>query len=506
MVKTKHTNISQEKFVLSAISELKARYSKKQLWKQFWPLIIKAAATSQDIKLFDKQAEIINSLYPLIILRAARGTAKSFNTAFIAYSLLWFACLFEYSMYIKFAGPRAEDSRHAWKYLRQFLDKHPLNKINSNVRLNYHNLDSHSTKKYEIEWNNDCWVKTATCDSVEMNDIRGEELDFLSIDEFGNVKYKNEFNDATVFCFRNKNLLNKMMVVGTPDILGIGEEFQKMFGLGQENHKLIKSFTLRSTDNPYFDPDTIKLAEDLLTEEGLARESLGENIPRAGRLLPNFNINTQQCEMIYNPNNDLIVGIDFGFRKPVVIFFQVEGTSIDDLRINVLHELSPHDIRISELILNIRVVLSTQFNRATPLVIGCDPAGDKENAVVSYNDFTELQKDFPQSRYTRKKALTSKKNQVYLLKLFTAKNIIYVSPNCPRFLRALTMASPDTDRSGAVNGPGWKKEKGHDDCLDAFMYGLTNYAVTAKFILPEDKEKETLTESQIQTLSRQIGW
>ena len=472
----------REQFALAAIVELKERYSKQELWSKFKPDIIRDSCLALNIELFPKQNEIISNGSKIKVVRAARRTAKSFNTAFISYCLMKFCSIFDYDFHIKFAGPRAEDCRHIWEHLHKFLDAAPI----LSPKVEHDNWHSNSTNKKQIIFEGGSWIKSASCDMPEMNDIRGDFHDFLAVDEFGQIKYKNAFLEAAMYSLKDKEPLNQLMVVGTFDVVGMGQEFDHLFKLGQDEERAdIQSWTLKGSDNPHSDQDAAKTARDIVTDEGYLREEMGEGVPPHGRLLPDFNAKTQVTQLTYNIEHPLLIGVDFGFRKPVVLFL-----SYYDGHIRAHYELSLKDIRADAMVNEIRAVLLAKFHNKTPLILGCDKAGDKENDVVSLNSFKILKMAFPMAQYTHHSQLVSKANQVILLKALTMQDRIWVDESCEQLIRSLVMASPDTTRTGAVNSPGWKKEKGIDDPLDALCYALINFGPTSELIIPREPEPQ----------------
>lgn len=481
-------------FVVGALASLKSRYTRKELWTRFQDQIYRDCATRLNIELFPKQAEVVHSRHKTRVIRSARRTSKSFTSAFISYSLLFFSSMFNEPLHIKYAAPRAEDTRNVWEHLYTFLDRAPIDSMN----ITYDNRHNKSTNKKEMKFENGSWIKSATCDAPEMNDIRGDAHDLIIVDEFGQIKYKNSFLEAALYSLKDKDPLNMLMIVGTYDVVGNGEEFDHLFELGQEARDDIKSFTLKGSDNPYSDQEAAMSAKDIVTEEGYLREELGEGVPQFGRMFKDFNMKTQVKDLQFDPDKELIVGVDFGFRKPIILFGQFKGITL-----YVLHEISPKDIRIDLLVQEMKAVLVGKFDNKTPMLIGCDPAGDKVNDVVSYNSFNKLQEAFPMATYTRNPQLVSKANQVILLKALTMKDNIFVDSSCNKLIRAFAMAQPDVTRAGAINSAGWLKEKGHDDPLDALSYALINYGPTSQMIIPEQEKQKAPSSFDVQrALSR----
>lgn len=425
--------------------------------------LIEFAANRLDYTIEGKQKEILTSSKQIKVIRAARRTGKSFNVAFITYALLCYSQLTNRALKILFAGPRSEDTRHMWDHLHKMLDIAPI----QGMETSFDNYKSQSTHKKKMVFTNGTIISNATCDNVEMDDIRGGAYDFLAVDEYGNIDYKQDFMAAASQSLKDADRLNLMMIIGTPD-LGMGEEFDVIFDEGQKDNPKIESWHLTEDDCPFIDKESAKIMNSLLDEDGRAREVYGEQIVAGGRLFPEFNYNNQVVTQTYNEKLSYIIGVDFGRNKPIVEFIQPDG---DNFR--VFHEISCKDILVENLVKEIELAVQTICKGNQPLTVGCDKAGKASSDLVSWTAFSVLKKAFPQATYTAHHQLVSKDNQVHLYRKLTISNRLWVDPSCKKLVTAIIKATPNT--TGKVIKSGWKKIDGIDDPLDATMYALINY-------------------------------
>ncbi len=111
------------------LQSLKGNYTKKELFSLYHDQLLDDILRAISVKTFDKQDIILRDLVKLMILRSARRTSKSFSIAIKAFTILYFGHLFDYVTRIVLGGPRAEDTRHAWRYLNYFYKKAPLSEL-----------------------------------------------------------------------------------------------------------------------------------------------------------------------------------------------------------------------------------------------------------------------------------------------------------------------------------------------------------------------------------------
>jgi len=428
-----------------------------------WPKLIDFAADRLGYTIVDKQEDVLKSTKQVKVIRAARRTGKSFNVALITYSLLCYSQATSISLNIIFAGPRSEDTRHMWSHLHSMLESKPI----QGMTVEYDNYLSQSTAKKKMFFSNGTRITNATCDNPEMDDIRGDAYDFLAVDEYGNIDYKKEFMAAASQALKDQDRLNMMMVIGTPD-LGMGEEFDSLFEVGQKEEENIQSWHLTEADCPFIDKESADVMNSLLDEDGRLREVEGLQVPPGGKLFPEFNYRTQVTPQAYDIKLPYFIGVDFGRNKPVVEFIQADG---DDFR--VFHEISCNDILVENLVKEIELAVLVKCFGNQPTIIGCDKAGKAKSDLVSYTAYSVLHKAFPMATFTTSVQLVNKDNQTGLYRRLTMNNRIWIDPSCKKLTTAFIKATPNT--SGKRVNSGWKKVEGIDDPLDAFMYGLINF-------------------------------
>ena len=454
-----------------------------------WDKLIAFSIQRTGYTITGKQLEILQSDKQIKIIRAARRTGKSFNVAMITYTLLAYSTLINRPLKILFAGPRYFDSRNMWAHLSTFLKKAPI----QGTTITYSNLDSPSTNKTRMVFSNGTEIRSASTESITMDDIRGEGWDFIAIDEFDNVDYKVEFMDAASPSLKDKNRLNLLMVIGTPD-LSLGEAYDELFERGQQNHPKIQSWHLTQDDCPNNDEESSKVMDSLLSEDGRLRESFGEAIPPGGRLFPEFEYKAQVIPQSYDPALPYFIGIDPGRTKPVIEFIQQKGENY-----HVFHEITGHDILVGKLIDELKLAIEVKCCNNQPVVIGIDKAGNQKSDKVDFTTINQIRAHFPQLKFTTAMPLVKKENQVHLFRKLTMQKRVFVDPSCKRLATAILKATPAT--SGQHLKAGWAKIDGIDDPLDALMYGFINYAPS---LIVEKKANKPLTDSQADSLLGQF--
>lgn len=485
--------------------QLKLQYTKRELWRMYGNQCLADVCRSLDITPFPKQKQILEAKKKVVIVRAARRTSKSFSSALKCYTVMYFCKLFDYDFRCCAAGPASEDTRHFWNYLHSFWKTAPLSDI-FGIEKTYDNYGSKSNAKTLWDFSDDSYVRTASCDAPECKGIRGDSWDFVYIDEFGLIPYQDQSLEAAAYATKDINRIGLFWLVGTHDVTGMGEEFARIFELGQTDHDEIESFTLQGSDNPYTDKKDAATIKDIVTEAGFLREEMGEAVPAGGKLFPDFDIRDHDKTIKFVPDLDFCLGIDFGFNKPYACLYQPWYESEDprSIHINVVWEFNPKQYRIDRFTDEVFLSVEKIAGRVVPAVVGTDPAGDNEKAALSYTDFAIFQKKFSMATYTHNRELKSKGNQVYLYKWLTMNNKIHVSDKCPRLARFFAMASPDTNMVGAVNSAGWKKKKGIDDPGDGLAYGLINYAPVVNLMI-EKKKTEYLSAQDASKMAHQLA-
>lgn len=214
--------------------------------------------------------------------------------ALITYALLCYSQVINRALNIIFAGPRTEDTRHIWTHLHSMLDIKPI----QGLEVEFDNYKSQSTNKKRLTFNNGTRITNATCDNPEMEDIRGDAYDFLAVDEYGSIDYKKEFMAAASQALKDKDRLNLMMIIGTPD-LSLGDEFDEVFEAGQKENDHIQSWHLTEEDCPFINKESADVMNSLLDDDSRLREVFGEAVPPGGKLFSEFNYNIHVKEQVF---------------------------------------------------------------------------------------------------------------------------------------------------------------------------------------------------------------
>ena len=492
------------------LTKLKDRYSKRELWRMYGNQCLADVERMLDINQpyhepFPKQQLILKTKKKVIIVRAARRTSKSFSSALKCYTVMYFCKLFGYDFRCIAAAPAADDTRHFWNYMTAFEKVAPMSDI-FNIEKTYDNYLSHSVSKTTWDFSDGSYVRTGSCDDPRCKDIRGDAWDFCDIDEFGLIPYQDAALEAAAYATKDIDRIGLFWLVGTHDVTGMGEEFNRLFELGQTGHPEIESFTIQGSENPYTDKDDAATIKEIVTEAGYLREEMGEAVPAGGKLFPDFDIRDHDKTINFVPDLPFGLGIDFGYNKPYACLFQpwFESNDPKSIHINVVWEFNPTKYRIGKFTKEVFIKVGFVTGGALPVVVGTDPAGDNQNEQLSFTSFATLQKRFPMAQYTHNRELRSKANQVDLYKWLTMGNRIHISDKCSKLARFFAMASPDTNMVGAVNSAGWKKKKGIDDPGDGLAYGLINYAPVVNLMI-EKKKAEYLSAKDAEQMAAQLA-
>ena len=478
--------------ILQQIKEDKQDQYARFLWSTKRQEVLDLCLKALDVKLFSKQDDILRDDHRIKIVRSARNTAKTYSAALFIYQLLFFSGLFEVPLNCIVAAPKAGASEPAFTALHKFLTKQSLAELfPDQLTIDYDNFNSNSSEAKKIKFKNGTQVKTATCDSPAMKDIRGQQADVIIVDEFGLIEYKSDFLAAAGYALNRKTTLNRLWIIGTVDIAGLGEVFDQLFQLGQTDNPAFKSWHLIEEDNPYRDEESSAINQKLVSADAYMREAKGEPVPAGGSMFKQeFDERFHVASCAYEPNNPTIIdGIDFGFRNTLCLFGQYDGQVL-----RIVYELHVQNNTIEAVIPAMQNIHSAIFNGAQPVKIGCDKAGNNSNDLVPYKVFERLQQVYPQATYTAFPHLTSKIAQVNMIKqLLLAKRLI-IDPSCHQLLRSFVMAQPDP-----LTG-GWKKEKNIDHALDALAYLIVNFEPLVQVMFPR-KKREPLTKEILERLA-----
>lgn len=141
---------------------------------------------------------------------------------------------------------------------------------------------------------------------------------------------------------------------------------------------------ISSHDNPHLERDYLSMLDGAFSGDYLLQEVYGQFVTMKGRVyaLPESSI----VKYEYNPRLAHDVSIDFGRRRPAVLFFQQYKPGVDI----VFDAILPEDVLVQDL-----CKLIAGRCAHSPAVITCDPAGDASNTQTYSTDVEIIRKAFP---------------------------------------------------------------------------------------------------------------
>ncbi len=184
-----------------------------------------------------------------------------------------------------------------------------------------------------------------------------------------------------------------------------------------------------STISPYIDPAIIEEARRNLTPETFAQEYLAEFTTFAGRVYGEFSRLTHLIENYnYDQNLETVVGIDFGYRQPAVLWAQIDKNE----RVIIFDEFVKPNTRTDELI---NAIKSKQY-RVDHYY--CDPAGEGVNIQTGISELELFRNEGIRLEYTKNPGLRSITAGIELVRRFIRNGAgeikLYISSNCKRVL------------------------------------------------------------------------
>ena len=467
--------------VTQLIQAEKTLTSRRDRWYSLKDSIVDEVQRLLGIQLSPKQEAICKSKASLVIIRSARGTGKSFLEAFMIYCMLYFSCIYNEPLYIVLPGPKGNSTKWVYRHLTSMLDVHPLSSIRLGVAIKFHNMDNQSNQPLKLIFNNGVEIIAVTADNPSMKDIRGPACDAVFVEEYGEIEYKDQLNRAVLGTFTRSHTINFNMIVGTPDVKGLGEEYETLVKLGKSNNPLYEYFDLLPEDNPAYNEDAKDLMRDILSAEGYAAEAEGEQAPSSQRLLIDFDKKKHMRDISYNNDHPYFIGVDFGPNNAFVIFLQL----IDNI-VYAVDEIPVKNSLVDKVVSETQIHIEARFQGNSPLFVGCDKAGRSKTDLVTYTAFQRLKQSFPEAKYSTHIQLVRKVNQTRLFRNLILQDRLIIGTRCEVLLRSMYMATADMSTGG------WKKEKNIDHPLDALAYGLINHEAIAAEMAPK-KESKTWT-------------
>ncbi len=373
------------------------------------------------------------------------------------------------------------------------LEAHPLSNIRAGVAIKFHNLDNQSNQPLKIIFTNGVEILAVSADNPSMKDIRGAASDAVFVEEYGEIDYKEALNRAVLGSFTREHTINLNIIVGTPDVKGLGDEYEQLIKLGKSDNPNYEYFDLMPEDNPTYNEEARNMMRDVLSAEGYAAEAEGEQAPSSQRLLSDFDKTIHMRELTYNPDHPYFVGVDFGPNNAFVVFLQL----IDNV-VYILDEIPVRNSLVDKVVSEMQLYVHAKFNDTSPILVGVDKAGRNKTDLVTYTAFDVLKKAFPEAKYTSHLQLVKKVNQTRLFRTMILNDRLIINTSCDSILRSIYMATADMSTGG------WKKEKNIDHPLDALAYGLINHPLIAQEMAPK-KEQKVWTPEKAQELDTRVN-
>jgi len=260
----------------------------------------------------------------------------------------------------------------------------------------------------------------------------------------------------------------------------------ELYCRGQDpNYPEWESFRFPSTISPYIDPQIIEEARKTLTPETFAQEYLAEFTTFAGRVYAEFSRLTHIVKNYkYDPEIETVVGIDFGFRQPAVLWAQIRNGD----EVVVFDEYVKPNTKTDELI---------QVIKSKPYRVDhyyCDPAGEGINIQSGLSDVELFRQNGIRLEYTKNPTLRSIPAGVELVRRFimNAKGEIRlrIAENCARVISDI-----ENYRYPHQIAPGYLselplKDGVTDHTMDALRYIIVNrFGQTGSRVEPIERRR-----------------
>ena len=319
----------------------------------------------------------------------------------------------------------------------------------------------------EFEWGSIVSGKSAE----HPNSLIGEGLDLVIIDEAAKVKRKlwEAFIRPTL-----SDRKGRAIFISTPDGFGY---FFELFIRGHKA-KNWYSFNSPSWENSFSFPDGFEdedLQEALATSDPVVfnQEYGAEFTSLSGRVFENFTPETHVGEHLFNPSLPTFCTIDWGYRMPAVLWFQVgkiEGIEHIFIIDEIIHEKNIKTDILIDRILSKNYGVRRYFG---------DPAGYQVQSSLGMGD-AELFNKRSGKRifYLRDKmsrTITDGVNHIRSFIMAADKSIrLHVDKKCIGIIEDLFSYRYPEHKEGFAIKEQPLKDGLHDHGIDALRYGLVS--------------------------------
>lgn len=203
------------------------------------------------------QSKVINAIeneeYKIYVIAAGRQSGKTelSKSLLVKWALTG-------SFTIWYVAPSYKRSKAVYRQIKNFVK-------------DYNVLVKHNDAELFLEFISGSQIHFNSSESKD--NLRGETLDYLVVDEFRYIEESIWDEILTPMLFVNGK---KCLIISTPK--GKGNLFHRLFleGQGQNNNTKIKSFTFTSYDNPLIKKEDIDLQKTLVSEFIFKSEYLAE--------------------------------------------------------------------------------------------------------------------------------------------------------------------------------------------------------------------------------------
>lgn len=307
----------------------------------------------------------------------------------------------------------------------------------------------------EIEFGNGGFIRGVSSDSL--TSLLGEDLDLIVWDEACASN-----NPKKVFQYLQPRLMargGKLLVTTTPN----AEDYiYKLWDAAdKKERKGWAAFRFKSEDNPKVLPEYLEEARQTNSLEAYMQFYEASFIQKEGKFFSEFGPDNYKS-WEYNPNLECDLSIDFGFNRPWIIWFQVEGDNV-----YIFDEFCTPNSPVDTLINVIKSKLYAVQDRY------CDPAGTHMNDQTGMSDVTKFEDAGLPLKYTWDSILRDPKEGAKIMrgkiKNVYGKRTLFIDPDkCPQTAKALL--SIETN----VKTQKYMKDEEFEDAIDCIRYFTIN--------------------------------
>ena len=314
------------------------------------------------------------------------------------------------------------------------------------------------------EWGSELHGKSADAP----DSCLGEGVDFLVLDEFSKFTKRiwEQYLRPTL-----SDKKGKMLAISTPD--GYNWAYDLYLRGKSPQHLDWKSFQSPSWINPLMTEEEMQTVKATLTKETFLQEYAAEFVTYAGKVFP-FDRDIHIKEMEIESGYPLLGGIDFGFQRPSVGFYQV-----------IRKDGKIEEIHLIDEITNLRNVTTDQLINAIhkkPYRVRewcCDPQGVQPNAQTGLGDIEIFRRSGFRMRYSHDRLDRHIPSGIELVRSYfeNAKGEakFFVHPRCKGHISSFENYRYPEQKEGKPTKDLPLKDGVHDHACDETRYFFVNH-------------------------------